>query len=85
MPNGCLRSLVIVLLYGLDRGFLMDVGPEYVGQITLAASVDPTDARNASCRITFGVSHRSVLGSVALFTVVTPEPSYGPLAYRHHA
>jgi hypothetical protein len=27
MPNGCLGSPVIVLLFGLDRGFLMDVGP----------------------------------------------------------
>ncbi len=26
MPNGCLGSPVIVLLFGLDRGFLMDVG-----------------------------------------------------------
>src|SRR5436853_7781503 len=27
MPNGCLGSPVLVLLFGLDRGFLMDVGP----------------------------------------------------------
>ena len=30
MPNGCLGSPVIVLLFGLDRGFLMDVGPNQV-------------------------------------------------------
>src|SRR6516164_1909219 len=30
MPNGCLGSPVLVLLFGLDRGFLMDVGPEQV-------------------------------------------------------
>ena len=29
MPNGCLGSPVIVLLFGLDRGFLMDVRPEH--------------------------------------------------------
>jgi hypothetical protein len=29
MPNGCLGSPVIVLLFGLDRGFLMDVGPKH--------------------------------------------------------
>ena len=28
MPNGCLGSPVLVLLFGLDRGFLMDVGPK---------------------------------------------------------
>ncbi len=28
MPNGCLGSPAIVLLLGLDRGFLMDVRPE---------------------------------------------------------
>jgi hypothetical protein len=28
MPNGCLGSPVIVLLFDLDRGFLMDVGPQ---------------------------------------------------------
>src|SRR6516165_8972162 len=27
MPKGCLGSPVLVLLFGLDRGFLMDVGP----------------------------------------------------------
>src|SRR6516225_9741377 len=27
-PNGCLGSPVLVLLFGLDRGFLMDVGPQ---------------------------------------------------------
>ena len=27
MPNGCLGSPVLVLLFGLDRGFLMDGGP----------------------------------------------------------
>ncbi len=32
MPNGCLGSPVIVLLFGLDRGFLMDVGPTRVGE-----------------------------------------------------
>jgi hypothetical protein len=27
-PNGCLGSPVLILLFGLDRGPLMDVGPE---------------------------------------------------------
>ena len=31
MPNGCLGSPVLVMLFGLDRGFLMDVGPKRVG------------------------------------------------------
>ena len=30
MPNGCLGSPVIVLLFRLDRGFLMDVGPMHL-------------------------------------------------------
>src|SRR5262245_53848212 len=29
MPKGCLGSPVLVLLFGLDRGFLMDVGPRH--------------------------------------------------------
>ncbi|HKB39492.1 MAG TPA: hypothetical protein VKD72_23855, partial [Gemmataceae bacterium] len=33
MPNGCLGSPVIVLLFGLDRGFLMDVGPTQAGSL----------------------------------------------------
>lgn len=33
MPNGCLGSPVIVLLFGLDRGFLMDVGPTSVRSV----------------------------------------------------
>src|SRR5262245_42019998 len=32
MPNGCLGSPVLVLLFGLDRGFLMDVGPKRVAE-----------------------------------------------------
>src|SRR5215470_3166525 len=31
MPNGCLGSPVLVLRFGLDRGFLMDVGPRRAG------------------------------------------------------
>jgi hypothetical protein len=38
MPNGCLGSPVLVLLFGLDRGFLMDVGPT---RATLGLSVHP--------------------------------------------
>jgi hypothetical protein len=37
MPNGCLGSPVLVLLFGLDRGFLMDVGPERAGHFGLRA------------------------------------------------
>src|SRR5262245_27725076 len=43
MPNGCLGSPVIVLLFGLDRGFLMDVGPEMVTQIGSRSPVDQTE------------------------------------------
>jgi hypothetical protein len=46
MPNGCLGSPVLVLLFGLDRGFLMDVGPERAGELGFAAEVEVTDARN---------------------------------------
>jgi hypothetical protein len=45
MPNGCLGSPVIVLLFGLDRGFLMDVWPKRAGPFGLRAHVDATDAR----------------------------------------
>ena len=45
MPNGCLGSPVIVLLFGLDRGFLMDVGPEQFAHLNFVTSVDPTGAR----------------------------------------
>jgi hypothetical protein len=37
MPNGCLGSPVLVLLFGLDKGFLMDVGPEGAGHFGLRA------------------------------------------------
>ena len=37
MPNGCLGSPVLVLLFGLDGGFLMDVGPERAVEISLRA------------------------------------------------
>ncbi len=42
MPNGCLGSPVIVLLFGLDRGFLMDVRPKRATNIVLSAVVDVT-------------------------------------------
>src|SRR6516165_1404103 len=37
MPNGCLGSPVLVLLFGLDRGFLMDVGPPRDAEFGLRA------------------------------------------------
>ncbi len=45
MPNGCLGSPVIVLLFGLDRGFLMDVRPERAEHFGLRAHVDMTPRR----------------------------------------
>jgi hypothetical protein len=42
MPNGCLESPVIVLLFGLDRGFLMDVGPERAANLGLRSEVERT-------------------------------------------
>jgi hypothetical protein len=48
MPNGCLGSPVIVLLFGLDRGFLMDVRPQRATNNCLFAVVDQTGARNAA-------------------------------------
>jgi len=47
MPNGCLGSPVLVLLFGLDRGFLMDVGLQRAGPFGLRAEVEATGARNA--------------------------------------
>jgi hypothetical protein len=32
---------------GLDKGFLMDVGPTRAGHFGLGAFVDPTEARNS--------------------------------------
>jgi hypothetical protein len=37
MPNGCLGSPVLVSLFGLDRGFLMEVGPERAGELGFGA------------------------------------------------
>src|SRR5262249_39614260 len=34
------------LAFGLDRGFLMDVGPTQVARITLVTSVEKTEARS---------------------------------------
>jgi hypothetical protein len=48
MPNGCLGSPVLVLLSGLDKGFLMDVGPLRAEDYGLRAHVDQTDARTGS-------------------------------------
>src|SRR5262249_50656354 len=54
MPNGCLGSPVIVLLFGLDRGFLMDVGPTQVAGITLGTSVERTQAGKVRCSVRSG-------------------------------
>ena len=43
MPNGCLGSPVLVLLFGLDRGFLMDVGPQHARDLGLRAEVEVTN------------------------------------------
>ena len=45
MPNGCLGSPVIVLLFGLDRGFLMDVRPQQVAQIDLGSPGDVSEVQ----------------------------------------
>jgi hypothetical protein len=39
MPNGCLGSPELVLLFGLDRDFLMEVGPAQADYAGLRASV----------------------------------------------
>src|SRR5215831_11066072 len=52
MPNGCLGSPVLVLLFGLDRGFLMDVGPECAEEFGLRTHVDGTGARNQRLKLT---------------------------------
>ena len=53
MPNGCLGSPVLVLLFGLDRGFLMDVRPTRATDITcVPMSMGPTLAA-PSIRISF--------------------------------
>jgi hypothetical protein len=44
MPNGWLGSPVIVLLFGLDRGFLMDGGPQQVTQNGFHPPGDVTSA-----------------------------------------
>ena len=50
MPKGCLGSPVLVLLFGLDRGFLMDVGPQRAGHLGLRAHVEVTHgARLSGC------------------------------------
>src|SRR5262245_9601099 len=54
MPNGCLGSPVLVLLFGLDRGFLMDVGPEQLTQIGLRPPVDHTGEDWRTCNAHFG-------------------------------
>ena len=51
MPNGWLGSPVIVLLFGLDRGFLMDGGPQQVARIDLLPSLDLTDALTEAWRL----------------------------------
>ena len=56
MPNGCLGSPVLVLLFGLDRGFLMDVGPEQVPRMPLVTWVELTEARNMLAVGTRGTS-----------------------------
>ena len=49
MPNGCLGSPVLVLLFGLDRGFLMDAGPLRATDFDLVTSVDGTAADWRNC------------------------------------
>src|SRR5262245_51705131 len=49
MPNGCLGSPVLVLLFGLDRGFLMDVGPEPIGELR--------STLNSSLTVRFRIYH----------------------------
>jgi hypothetical protein len=39
-PNGCLGSPVLILLFDLDRGPLMDVGPLRARHFGLGAQVD---------------------------------------------
>jgi hypothetical protein len=56
MPNGCLGSPELVLLFGLDSGFLMDVGPEQLTQIHLRPPVDHTGARSGRNQIVSGLS-----------------------------
>jgi hypothetical protein len=57
MPNGCLGSPVIVLLFGLDRGFLMDVGPflkEFVKRKIVSLRVLRSRSVGCSGRLFFG-------------------------------
>jgi hypothetical protein len=42
---------VIVLLFGLDRGFLMDVGPTRAEDFGSAAHVKTTDARKVAALV----------------------------------
>ena len=54
MPNGCLGSPVLVLLFGLDRGFLMDVGPRRAGFSGLRERVEVTDAGSRPWHLVIG-------------------------------
>jgi hypothetical protein len=51
MPNGCLGSPVLVLLFGLERGFLMDVRPKCATKMVLLAVVAATQAPQRARRV----------------------------------
>src|SRR6516162_11890024 len=77
MPNGCLGSPVIVLLFGLDRGFLMDVGPTRAENRGLGARVSGTKAENASTQIHLDVTDPSVQElTMRRAAVYGPHPSH---------